>query len=151
MYCKSYFFRTINTLVETAASLVLLLVGLVDSRQDQFVVSPTFCRDIDTLVETSMSVGLLFCRATNIAAQSSVSLALPLLNSQYSNQEQFVVSSTFLGLLMSWSRDYRNDRQLVIGEVIVISNWYGYSNLVLQRLLSNNQLPGISGHYLYLM
>ena len=65
--------RTIDTLVETSVSLFLLNVGLStrwsrpvyrksyflqDQRytsRDQFIVSPTFCRNIDTLVKTSVS------------------------------------------------------------------------------------------------
>ena len=92
--------------------------------QEQCIMSPTLCRTIDTLVQSSVSLVLLFCRATNKVAQSSVLLVFPISwsGSRYSDQGPCVASPTFLELLIRWSRDYRNDRMTAM--IIVV----GYSN-----------------------
>ena len=78
------------------------------------MVSPTFCRTIDTLVKISVSLVLLFYRATNIVVQSDALLVLSM---------QCVVSLTFLRLLIRYSKDYRNDR---------ITHRYDYFNRLFQ-------------------
>ena len=98
--------------------------------RDQCIVSPTLCRTIDTLVESNVSLFLLFVGLSIHQSrsafhqsyffvglpfpvvQSSVSIVLPLSqsDSRYSDQEPCVGSTTILGLLIRWPSDYRNDR-----------------------------------------
>ena len=82
--------------------------------------APALYRTIDILVETSVSIVLLFValsihqsKFVGLPIQQSGAVYLqsyPLQDFLYSDQEACIVSATFLGLLIRWSRDYQNNR-----------------------------------------
>ena len=110
--------------------------------RDHCIVSPTFCKTIDTLVKTNVLLVLLYVGLSILQSgavvslvlffvglpvpifQSTVIIVIPLSqsDSRYSDQEPRVVSPTFLGLLIRWSSDYRNDRITALTILVDYSN-----------------------------
>ena len=107
------FCRNINTLVETSVSLLLFFIEILihQSRpvylksyfmqeygytgQDQCVFSHTFCSNINRLVETSVSLVLLFLEIFIYQSRPVCRQCYFLQKNRYTSRDQCVVTPTF--------------------------------------------------------
>ena len=115
------FCRTINTLVKTSAALVLLLVGpstrqsssvcrqsyvLQEYRynnQHQYILGPTFCRTIDTLAESSVSLVLHLVRLSIHQSRAVCRQSYFLQECRYNSQDQCIVNVSLATLFVGIS------------------------------------------------